>query len=252
MAARKRMKTPPTLGIVGYGAFGRLVHTLATRFVPQVTVRVHSSRHTPNRKTFYPLAEVAASDAVVLAVPIHAFEAVLRQVLPHVRPDTVIVDIATVKVHTVALLRRLARGRRWIATHPMWGPESYLKRGGNVTGFRVIVCEHTLSRTDYARARGVLHDIGFDIVEMGARRHDKHLAETLFLTHFIGQIVHRAGFDRTVIDTVSFGFLMDAVESVRHDEALFRDVFTYNPYCKRTLDLFQAKETAVRHLLERT
>lgn len=238
-----------TLGIVGYGSFGRLAHTLLSRFSPHTVVRVHSSRHRPDGKTFYALADVAASDAVILAVPIHAFEAVLRQVLPHMRPDTVIVDIATVKVHTVTLLRRLARGRRWIATHPMWGPESYAKRGGNIVGFRIIVCEHTFPRAAYARVHKALKDIGFDIVEMTARRHDKHLAETLFLTHFIGQIVHRAGFDRTAIDTVSFGFLMDAVESVKHDEALFRDVFTYNPYCKRILDLFRAKEADVRRLL---
>lgn len=245
------MKTVPTLGIIGYGSFGRLVHMLLSRFAPHMVVRVHSSRHRPDGKTFYALADAAASDAVILAVPIHAFETVLRQVLPHMRLDTVIVDIATVKVHTVALLRRLARGRRWIATHPMWGPESYMKRGGDVSGLRIVVCEHTLPRAVIARTKRALQGVGFDIVEMTARRHDKHLAETLFLTHFIGQIVHRAGFDRTAIDTVSFGFLMDAVESVKHDEALFRDVFTYNPYCNRILNLFRAKENDVRRLLER-
>lgn len=239
-----------TVGIVGYGAFGRLVRTLLNRFASDIEVRVYAHDRKLDHKTFFSLAETAKSDAVILAVPIVAFEEVLKKVLPLARKDTLIVDVATVKSHTTSLLRRLAKGRRYIATHPVWGPESYEKRQGDIRGFRIVVAAHTLPKEEYALLRGALQMCGFNVVEMDAESHDKHLAETLFLTHFIGQLIAHAGFERTAVDTVSFGFLMNAVESVRNDEALFRDVFRFNPYCKGILERIERAEIRVRNLLE--
>jgi len=239
-----------TVGIVGYGAFGALLHALLGRFAPDVAVRVHTHGKKPDRKTFFSLAETAKSDVVILAVPIAEFEEVLKRVVPLTRKGTIIVDVATVKVHTVRLLKKLAKGRRYIATHPVWGPESYEKRGRNIEGFRIIVSEHTLPSSDYKKLCATLRSFGFDIVEVSSREHDKHIAETLFLTHFLGQVISRGGFERTGVDTVSFGFLMDAVESVRKDGKLFTDVFRFNPYCREVLDRFKKAELYVRTLLE--
>jgi len=238
-----------TVGIVGYGAFGALLHTLIGRFASDVVVRIHSRDKKPDGKTFCSLAETAKSDALVLAVPISEFEEVLKKVLPLMRKDTVLVDVATVKVHTLNLLKKLAKGRRYISTHPVWGPESYEKRGGDVRGFRIVVTAHTLPKSEYELLRGTLKMCGFDVVEIDAPAHDQHLAETLFLTHFIAQLITRAGFERTAVDTVSFGFLMNAVESVRNDVALFRDVFRFNPYCKEVLERISKAEVEVRKLV---
>lgn len=237
------------VGIVGYGAFGKLIETLFLRFAPEVQVRVFSSKQAPDGKKFFSLADVAASDALILTVPISAFEETLLKVLPLIRPNTTLVDVCTVKVHSVELLKKHAADKRWIATHPMWGPESYEKKKGDVSGFRIVIAESTLPDTEKARIVEGLKGIGFDVVSIDANTHDKHLAETLFLTHFVGQVIARAGFDRTEIDTVSFGYLMDAVESVKHDEALFRDVFTFNPYCKEVLERFGVAEKDVGKLL---
>jgi prephenate dehydrogenase len=84
------------------------------------------------------------------------------------------------------------------------------------------------------------------VVEKTAETHDRELAETLFLTHYIGQIVARGGFERTEIDTLSFGYLMDAVDSVRHDGRLFEEVYRFNSYCRQVIDRFDASEGAVR------
>lgn len=238
-----------SVGIVGYGAFGVLIETLIRRFAPSIQVRVHSSRYKPDGTKFFSLEDTATSDVLICAVPIRAFEETLIRVLPLARHDTILVDVATVKAHTVRLLKEHARARSWVATHPMWGPESYEKKGGDVSGFRIVIAESTLSEEHIHAVTDVLSKIGFDVVRMDADTHDKHLAETLFLTHFVGQVIARAGFDRTDIDTVSFGYLMDAVESVKHDEALFRDVFTFNPYCKEVLERFRVGEEEVQKII---
>jgi len=240
-----------TVGIVGHGSFGALACTLFERFAPGVVVRVFSQEQKPDNQKFFSLADTARCDAVILAVPIHAFEDVLAKVIPLAGKDTVIVDIATVKVHTVGLLKKLAKGHRYIATHPMFGPESYEKRAGDVKGFRIVMTVGTLAVPEYVALTAFLKKCGFDVVEMTAEAHDKQIAETLFLTHLIGQTILHGGFGRRDIDTVSFGYLMDAVESVRHDEKLFRDVFRYNPYCKDVLARFKKAEEKVRGLLQK-
>ncbi len=238
-----------SVGIIGYGHFGALVETLVRRFAPSLELRIHSEHHPADGKTFFELKDVAVSDAVVFTVPISAFEESLTQALPLMGKDTVIVDVATVKVHTVEVLKRLAGAHKYIATHPVWGPESYAKLNGDVNGFRIVMTDGTLEVAGYQALAAFLKRCGFDVVEMSAEEHDRHLAETLFLTHFIGQTIVHGGFGRTAADTVSFGYLMDAVESVKNDEALFRDVFRFNPYCKEVLLRLGKAEGEVRALL---
>ncbi len=238
-----------TVGIVGYGSFGALAHELINRFSPQTIVRVYARDRHVDGALFFSLEEVAACDVVIFAVPVRVLKAVLAKIVPLTRLDTVLVDVATVKGYTTKLLKQFALQRPYIATHPMWGPESYKKRGGDVRDFRIVVTGHTLEEERYRALSHSLRTLGFDLIEMKAEQHDAHLAETLFLTHFVGHVITDAKFDRTEIDTVSFGYLMDAVESVRRDTALFHDVFTYVPACKKVLKRFnRSLERVIKNL----
>lgn len=238
-----------TFGLIGYGHFGAFLHILAQRFVPDSDLKIYSRHHTPDGVLFFPVEEVAACDAVILAVPISRYKAVLGQIGPHLGADSIIVDVATVKKYTGDLMRSAAGGRPYIAMHPMFGPESYAKRGGDLSGLRIVITENTLATERYQALLQSLRSVGFSIVEKSADAHDKDLAETLFLTHYIGQVVARGGFERTDIDTVSFGYLMDAVDSVRHDTRLFDDVCRFNPYCRQVIERFDQSETELREQL---
>lgn len=238
---------PLSIGLVGYGHFGAFLHALAQRFLPEATLKIHSGRRQPDGLLFFSLEEVAACDAVVLCVPISAYRATLERLAPHLGDRSVVVDVATVKKYTQDLLEESSRP--FLATHPMFGPESYAKRGGDVTGFRVVVTGHSLAPDGYAALRGKLSEAGFAVIEKSAEAHDKDLAETLFLTHYVGQVIARGGFERTDIDTVSFGSLMDAVDAVRHDARLFEEVCRFNPYCRQVIERFDASDRQVRDAL---
>ena len=237
---------PFSFGLVGYGHFGAFLHTLARRYLPDAPLKIHSGRRNPDGVSFFPLEEVAACDAVVLAVPISAYPATLARIGPHLGADSVVVDVATVKKYTMDLLRATRPARTFVAMHPMFGPESYAKRGGDVSGLRIVVTGHTLTPARYSALRAKLAEVGFSVIEKTAEAHDKDLAETLFLTHYIGQVIARGGFERTEIDTVSFGYLMDAVDSVRHDGQLFKEVCRFNPYCRQVIERFDASDREVR------
>ncbi len=237
---------PLSLGLIGYGHFGAFLHVLAQRYLPDAPLKIHSARRKPDGVLFFPLEEVAACDAVVLAVPISAYPDTLARIGPHLGADSVVVDVATVKKYTMDLLQARRPAHTFVAMHPMFGPESYAKRGGDVTGLRIVITGHSLAPARYSALCAKLAEVGFSIIEKTAEVHDKDLAETLFLTHYIGQVIARGGFERTEIDTVSFGYLMDAVDSVRHDGQLFEEVCRFNPYCRQVIERFDASDRQVR------
>ncbi len=131
----------------------------------------------------------------------------------------------------------------------MFGPYSFEKKGNSLDGLRLIISEHTLQDDVFRAAIQFFEDAGLVVLPTTADEHDRMLAETLFLTHYIGQIIARAGFVRTDIDTVSFGFLMDAVESVKHDTKLFEEVYRFNPYCKKVIERCETAERDVRRFI---
>lgn len=234
-----------SVGIVGYGHFGQFLEELAGTFFPELTIKIYSRRAEIDNQTFFALEEVAVCDVVILCGAIREYEEQIKTVVKLSLPETIIVDVATVKKHTSELLREHCEGRRFLSTHPMFGPESYKKHGGNVNGFRVVVTDYVLRNDQYQRLKNMFASLGFLIIEMTADEHDRRLAETLFLTHYVGQSVLKAGFDRTSIDTLSFQFLMDAVESVKDDKDLFQDVYRFNPYCTEVAKRFHAAQEAV-------
>lgn len=244
--SQNELNPPKSVGIIGYGNFGAFLHELIRRLAPSVEIKIFSPEKSVDGTRFFSRAEVAQCDAVVFAAPIREYENALKETVSLMKKRGIIVDVATVKMHTVGLLKKYCAGRPYIATHPMFGPESYAKRNKDVTDFRIVIAEHTLSDDVYSLLTNFLRQLHFNVIEMTADAHDKHLAETLFLTHFIGQVVTQAGFDRTEIDTVSFGFLMDAVESVRADTKLFTDVYRFNPHCADVLLLMESVERDVR------
>ena len=242
---------PRSVGIIGYGQFGAFVHTLTAQFLPSCEVRVYSRRMgNGGDGPFTDLANAAQADVVVLCGSISEFPAQLQDVLEHVRPETVIVDVATVKEYTESVLHEHAPTQPYIATHPMFGPASYEKCDGSVEGFRLVVTGHTLPESQYRALQYWLRSCGLVVISMSAAEHDRYLAETLFLTHYIAQTVTKAAFVRTDIDTVSFGYLMDAVESVRADRSLFQDVFTHNPHCAAVIERYRAAAATIEEQLQ--
>lgn len=245
------MQAPRSLGIIGHGDFGRFLEMLAHRFAPGLSVRVYARKVTPDGVRFFTLEEACQSDAVIIAVSIRAFAEMLARVLPLLKPNALLIEVNTVKVHPARLMHQTARGVRYVTSHPMFGPYSFEKQGASLKDLRLVIADHTLTTGEMADAIAWLKGFGLNVMEMTPEAHDRMLAETLFLTHYIAQAVARGGFVRTDIDTLSFGFLMDAVESVKSDTELFRDVFTFNPYCEEIINRFERAEWEVHALLEK-
>lgn len=242
----ERSKEDLSFGVIGYGQFGKFIHQLIVRYLPQNPVFVFDQNKDDTEDPAHSLQQIAACKVVFLAVPISEYAPLLDELKHRIGADTIVVDVATVKVHTNRLLKESGLACGYIASHPMFGPESYRKMQEQVAGFRIVVTDHTLDQKIYSKMKAFFHRLGVRLIEISADQHDRDLAETLFLTHYIGQVVANAGFLRTEIDTVSFGFLMDAVDAVKNDSALFDQVVRFNPYCAQVIEKFDESDRKIR------
>ena len=122
------------LGLIGFGAFGRLAAGgLAEHFEVVVhdpayaRAELADGRHLPMGS----LEEVARAEIVVIAVPVARMAHLCGQLAPLLQPGAVVVDVGSVKVGPVATMREaLPAHVEIVGTHPLFGPQSFGRAPG--------------------------------------------------------------------------------------------------------------------------
>lgn len=234
-----------TIGVIGNGHYGQFVIELAKQHFPDLKVKVFSRRAKIDNEEFFDFQTASACDIVVLCGSIGDYDKQLQEVVKFISPDTIVVDVSIVKNYANELRERYLEGVKFISLHTLFGPQSYKKFNKSSNKLKVVVTDYTLKNNDYLLLRDIFNNIGFEIIEMSADEHDKFVAETLFVTHYISKIILEAGFHRTEIDTLSFRYLMDGVESVKDDEKLFKEIYRLNPHCKTVVERLYKAEAQV-------
>lgn len=70
---------------------------------------------------------------------------------------------------------------------------------------------------------------GCRMVEMTCAEHDRHAAESQFITHTMGRVLQKLGLERTPINTKGYETLLDLVENTASDSfELYYGLFMYN------------------------
>ncbi len=220
----------PALGLIGFGAFGRLV---ATHLAPLFSLRVHDpfapdSAFAAAGVVRCGLAEAAACPVVILATPVSTLAAVVRDVAPHLIPGALVLDVGSVKVRPAAIMRAgLPPGVDIVATHPLFGPQS--ARDG-LRGLKIAVCP---VRGDRARRVGAFlrRALGLTVILTTPEAHDREAAAVQGLTHLIAKVLVAMEPLPTRMTTRSFDLVMQAVGMVRHDAPeVYHAIERENPY----------------------
>lgn len=223
-----------SFGIIGFGRFGQLWAETLKQFGE---VRVYD----PNPQRFEPktpfkpstLEQVAASDMIFLTVPISAIEETCQTLKPHLNPKTVVMDCCSVKSFPAEVMQRIfVPEQPLIATHPLFGPDS-VRRTNGVQGHRIVVCPLRCTEAQKHEVLGIFSKMGLVALETTPELHDRDMARSQGLVHFIGRGLESLQLQPQSLSTPDFQALLNINAMVVNDAwQLFLDMHRYNPFTK--------------------
>ncbi len=193
-------------------------------------------------------SEAASQEVVILAVPVSRLRELLKQIRGRVRPGALIIDVCAVKEKPTRWMKAILPGTVDIlGAHPLFGPDSCR---GSLKGHTVVLCPVRIGRRRLAQVKRALTREQAKAPVMPPDRHDRMIAETIFLTQYIGRLVGAARLDRWKGVTIHYDRLQSIVEAAVHDSPrLFADMWKYNAYGARvSASLRKAHAAIVRQL----
>ena len=227
------------IGIIGFGRFGKLMaRYLALDF--EVFIYNRSDKASQIREIGArpaDLAEVCSQKVVILSVPISAMQDFLREISPLLRKDAVVADVCSVKVYPVQWMRELLpQSVSILATHPMFGPDSAAE---SLHDRKIVLCPVRIDDSRYGKIKSWISAKGMIVIETTPEEHDRQIAVSLCLTHFIGRSLEEFGAKELIIDTEGYKRLLHILGVVTHDTwQLFTDMNHCNPYAKESRSAF--------------
>ena len=128
------------------------------------------------------ISAVKESDITIFAVPIAYMEQSIKEIAPHLQPNSVVADVCSVKVFPSETLREYAPDSVLvIPTHPMFGP---FVQSIAWQIFVLTVEESVKEDSRYCFFKEILKESWARILETSPWEHDKMMAVVQWLTHF--------------------------------------------------------------------
>ena len=115
-----------SVGIVGFGRFGKI---LANILQKGFAIKAYDPKPTgPSPGVqFSGLDTVLMEKVIFIAVPIRYFEKAIIDISQRINQGTTLIDVCSVKKYPVdVMMKVLPKHVGIIATHPMFGPDSYI------------------------------------------------------------------------------------------------------------------------------
>ncbi|WP_428928215.1 prephenate/arogenate dehydrogenase family protein [Marinibacterium sp. SX1] len=183
-------------------------------------------------------AAAEGADLVVLAVPVGAMEAVIRDIAPVLKPGATVTDVGSVKRQVIeAVGPHLPEGVHFVPAHPLAGTEHSGPRSGFATLFDNRYCLLTPVEGADAEATDRLmrlwQAIGANVETMDPDHHDLVLSVTSHTPHLIAYTMVGVADDLSrvtdseVIKYSAAGF-RDFTRIAASDPTMWRDVFLNN------------------------
>ena len=240
----------PSVGLIGYGRFGRALAALLDE--ERIPVRAFDPvADVPEAIRAAGLGDLVESAGMLaLAVPVPAMPAVLGEVRPLLRPGQLVFDVGSVKVHPVEAMRRILGDTvPWAASHPLFGPVSLSLAERPL---RVVLCPNPAHPEAVQRVRELYERIGCQIIVQEPEAHDRVMASTHALTFFIAKGLLDTGVQGDVPFTPpSFQAIARTIASVREDAGhLFKAIQLENPFAAEAREKLLASLSSIHSALE--
>ena len=229
-------------GIIGFGRFGNI---LADILSSKNEILIHDPNKISKNFQNVSLLELVKCEILFIAVPIREFEEVVKSLREYKLQNTTIVDVCSVKIYPVEVMKKyLPDNLGIIATHPMFGPDSY----GPYRELKMVMHSVRDVHNQYDKLKMIFESKSISVVDMTPENHDKDAAMSQGITHFIGRALSQSGISSTSINTLGFNELLGVVEQTCNDSwDLFKDLQNYNPYTVKMIEKLEEGIKIVRN-----
>lgn len=181
---------------------------------------------------------------ILICVPIENFEAVIKEIHSHVRPDQVVMDICSIKEEPVKIMHKYIRTGITLGTHPIFGPGVKSIKKQNFVLTPVANKEKMFAK----EFKSWLEQKQANVFIMSPRKHDQLMSVALGLPHFLGLVIcdtllNYPNFVETKkVAGASYKMLLTLAEAVASEETEFYTSLQMNlPEIKKVEGLFLEK-----------
>jgi prephenate dehydrogenase len=199
----------------------------------------------PNAKTFLELSEVASfePELVINAVSLPDTQKAFTDVLPLLPEACIISDIASVKAGFKELYEGL--GKRFVSTHPMFGPTFANVR--NLRDENTIVIKES-DKEGKAFFRDFYGNLHVNIYEYTFEQHDRTIAYSLSIP-FASSMMFAACMKKQEAPGTTFRKHLEIARGLfSEDDALLSEIM-FNPHSLRQIEEINSRLVYLTHII---
>lgn len=243
MQARKN--NTPVIGIIGgLGQMGRLFADYFRTLGIEILISDLGTKLTNK--------ELAKnSNIVIISVPINHTEKVINEVLPHIRKDSAIMDLTSIKEDPVKWM--LKGNCEVMGMHPMFGSTN------PIPGQTIILCETKKSGAWSKWMENFLRKNGAKIEKLTPKEHDQTMNIAQGLIHFaeitFADSLRRCGMPVEKLfhftGKASEMKVLLAARLIAQDSGLYGNIQISNPYALKSLKEFKKSVEELIKIVER-
>ncbi len=231
--------------IVGYGIFGKLMaDILSKKFqvyihnrsdIKKIDIKFGGNRQNikilqRNNEKKIQKDKFPMFDYVIFGVPVQFLKESVSELKEFISKKSVILDVSSVKMYPLEILKKNFSQNQIIGTHPMFGVPSIEKKLDNL---KVVISNISGSKSEVENIKKYIESIGFGVFEISAKEHDKRMAKVQALTHFVGEGLKAFNLIDDELKTYSYRIMYSLhIDTALNTKELFETIQKFNPYAK--------------------
>jgi prephenate dehydrogenase len=163
------------IGIIGKGQFTQFIVPHLEKFF-EVSVFGREEKSTDKLQDL---------DYLIFSVPLSSLENICREIQNKIPEKTILVDVTSVKVEPLRILKQYFLNNQILGTHPIFGPQSG-KNG--IENLPIVLTNVSVDEEQYTKIKLFLENsLRLKVIEKTAGQHDREMAYVQGLSHFIGR-----------------------------------------------------------------
>ena len=178
---------------------------------------------------------IAASELIVLSVPVDAMVKLLPAVLDKI-DNQIVLDVGSTKQILIDAVKNHPKRGRYVASHPMWGTEysgPLAAVKGAFENKAVVICNEEESDADAVEwIKAAYKKIGMHLLKMDADAHDVHTAYISHISHITSfalanTVLEKEKEEDAIFELASAGF-ESTVRLAKSNPAMWVPIFMQN------------------------